>query len=98
WRAMMDQERWLVDWPVAGKRMPDCRPGFSLAYIGLSQPQNCQGKPWPTGSQSYLVLAVRAAPKADARHGQYVDLLNPCTTEVFIAMTHQKTFEQLKRG
>jgi hypothetical protein len=43
----------------------------------------------------YLVLAVWQEPQADSRHGLYVDLLNPRTTEVFIEMTYQRTFDKL---
>lgn len=43
----------------------------------------------------YLVLAVWQIPQKDTRHGYYVDLLNPRTTEIFIELTHQRSLEQL---
>lgn len=51
---------------------------------------------WPSPEdRPYMVMAVWQTPQQDTRHGHYVDLLNPRTTEVFIEMTHQRSLERL---
>ncbi len=51
---------------------------------------------WPTGDNvKYKILVVSTKNREDTRHGYYVDLLNPETTQRFIELTHQATFDAI---
>jgi len=51
---------------------------------------------WPVkDSQRYLILSVRIAEGEDLRHGKYVDLLNPETTQRFVELTYEATVNHI---
>ena len=54
---------------------------------------------WPVNDdQPRRVLAVFRTDAGDTRHGKYVDLLNPRTTERFIELSHNTTLKRLGDG
>jgi len=51
---------------------------------------------WPVNNdQQYRILAVFKTEAGDTRHGKYVDLLNPETTERFIELSYNTTLKRL---
>lgn len=64
-------------------------------WRAVVQGENCTLH-WPTKDNiKRKLLIVSTKERADTRHGSYVDLLNPETTQRFLELTHKSTYDAI---